>query len=90
MLACGGRGLCCHIGYAHRHCGHCDVVIPTTYTMPIVVPYVPPYYPSNPYPTWITSTTRGTKVFSSLAAEATAPTIPALTFDGLGCGGSHI
>jgi len=28
MLACGGRGPCCHVGYAHRHCGHCDVVIP--------------------------------------------------------------
>ena len=28
-LACGGRGPCCHIGYSHRHCEHCDVVIPT-------------------------------------------------------------
>jgi hypothetical protein len=28
-LACGGRGPCCHIGYPHRHCEHCDVVIPT-------------------------------------------------------------
>lgn len=27
-LACGGRGPCCHIGYAHRHCEHCDYVIP--------------------------------------------------------------
>jgi hypothetical protein len=26
-LACGGRGPCCHIGYAHRHCEHCDTVI---------------------------------------------------------------
>lgn len=26
-LACGGRGPCCHIGYPHRHCEHCDVVI---------------------------------------------------------------
>jgi len=28
-LSCGGRGPCCHIGYPHRHCDHCDVVIPT-------------------------------------------------------------
>ena len=28
-LSCGGRGPCCHIGYAHRHCEHCDTVIPT-------------------------------------------------------------
>ena len=28
-LVCGGRGPCCHVGYAHRHCEHCDVVIPT-------------------------------------------------------------
>jgi len=27
-LACGGRGPCCHVGYPHRHCEHCDVVIP--------------------------------------------------------------
>ena len=28
-LVCGGRGPCCHVGYAHRHCEHCDMVIPT-------------------------------------------------------------
>jgi hypothetical protein len=28
---CGGRGPCCHVGYAHRHCEHCDVVIATTF-----------------------------------------------------------
>jgi hypothetical protein len=28
-LSCGGRGPCCHISYPHRHCEHCDVVIPT-------------------------------------------------------------
>jgi len=28
-LSCGGRGPCCHVSYAHRHCEHCDVVIPT-------------------------------------------------------------
>jgi hypothetical protein len=26
-LSCGGRGPCCHVGYAHRHCEHCDMVI---------------------------------------------------------------
>jgi hypothetical protein len=26
-LMCGGRGPCCHVGYPHRHCEHCDVVI---------------------------------------------------------------
>jgi hypothetical protein len=26
-LTCGGRGPCCHVGYAHRHCEHCDTVI---------------------------------------------------------------
>ena len=31
-LSCGGRGPCCHIGYAHRHCEHCDVVIPTQHS----------------------------------------------------------
>lgn len=28
-LTCGGRGPCCHVGFPHRHCEHCDVVIPT-------------------------------------------------------------
>jgi hypothetical protein len=26
---CGGRGPCCHVGYPHRHCEHCDVVVAT-------------------------------------------------------------
>jgi hypothetical protein len=30
-LVCGGRGPCCHVGYSHRHCEHCDVVVATTY-----------------------------------------------------------
>lgn len=30
-LACGGKGPCCHVGYPHRHCEHCDVVIATSY-----------------------------------------------------------
>jgi hypothetical protein len=41
-LACGGRGPCCHIGYSHRHCEHCDVVIPTYH---VHYPYwSSPYY----------------------------------------------
>jgi hypothetical protein len=28
-LTCGGRGPCCHVGYPHRHCEHCDVVVAT-------------------------------------------------------------
>ncbi len=50
-LACGGRGPCCHVGYAHRHCEHCDVVIPLsvqphTHLGGYVwnVPYNQPYY----------------------------------------------
>ena len=33
-LACGGRGPCCHIGYTHRHCEHCDVVDPMLTVQP--------------------------------------------------------
>ena len=44
-LACGGRGPCCHIGYSHRHCEHCDVVIPLT-----VQPHTHnPWWQSFPY-----------------------------------------
>jgi hypothetical protein len=41
-LSCGGRGPCCHIGYSHRHCEHCDTVIPVS-----AVPHThyPNYYP---------------------------------------------
>lgn len=28
-LSCGGKGPCCHVGYSHRHCEHCDEVIAT-------------------------------------------------------------
>ncbi len=28
-LSCGGKGPCCHVGYSHRHCEHCDEVINT-------------------------------------------------------------
>jgi hypothetical protein len=37
-LACGGKGPCCHIGYSHRHCEHCDTVVAT-------VTWVNPIYP---------------------------------------------
>lgn len=43
-LSCGGRGPCCHIGYAHRHCEHCDVVIATT-----VQPHYHGAYYGNPW-----------------------------------------
>lgn len=38
-LSCGGKGPCCHVGYAHRHCEHCDTVIATV-----------AYVPMRPYP----------------------------------------
>jgi hypothetical protein len=44
-LACGGRGPCCHIGYSHRHCEHCDVVIPTYHAHY----WQPPSYWQTPY-----------------------------------------
>lgn len=47
-LTCGGKGPCCHVGYSHRHCEHCDLVIDTRQ-------YVAPGYPwFNQYPrvTW--------------------------------------
>lgn len=44
-LACGGRGPCCHVGYAHRHCEHCDVVIAITPQPHTHYPwYSPTYY----------------------------------------------
>ena len=44
VLSCGGRGPCCHVGYAHRHCEHCDVVIPYSYTWPPPGWYSGAYY----------------------------------------------
>ena len=41
-LACGGKGPCCHVGYPHRHCEHCDAVI-ATYWHP---------YTQYPQPYW--------------------------------------
>ncbi len=44
-LACGGKGPCCHVGYSHRHCEHCDVVV-ATYAPYQLVPrwqYYPQY-----------------------------------------------
>ena len=44
-LSCGGRGPCCHIGYAHRHCEHCDTVIAVTVQPHTHYPwYSPTYY----------------------------------------------
>lgn len=42
-LACGGKGPCCHIGYSHRHCPHCDVVIDTRPANWWYSPYVWPW-----------------------------------------------
>ena len=39
-LTCGGRGPCCHVGYAHRHCEHCDTVVPLS---------VQPHYHGYPW-----------------------------------------
>lgn len=47
-LSCGGKGPCCHIGYAHRHCEHCDVVIDTRAGHW-------PYNPPQVYPFWNTN-----------------------------------
>jgi hypothetical protein len=49
-LTCGGKGPCCHVGYAHRHCEHCDVVIDTRQPWQ----WMPPIYPTTvrPYITW--------------------------------------
>lgn len=53
-LSCGGKGPCCHIGYPHRHCEHCDTVIPTQQS------YIHwnPVYPGGG-PTWRYGTTTG-------------------------------
>lgn len=50
-LACGGKGPCCHIGYAHRHCEHCDMVVatqPWLWWQPLGTarPYLPAIGPS--------------------------------------------
>lgn len=45
-LSCGGKGPCCHVGYSHRHCEHCDVVIDTRTAHDFL-----PYY-NRPYITW--------------------------------------
>lgn len=44
-LSCGGRGPCCHIGYRHRRCDHCDVVIDTRTARD----FVPAPQPWQPY-----------------------------------------
>jgi hypothetical protein len=48
-LSCGGKGPCCHVGYAHKHCEHCDVVISLMWSY-TPLPYVPlPYTPTHPF-----------------------------------------
>lgn len=47
-LSCGGKGPCCHVGYAHKHCEHCDVVISlVSYTLPYYNPVL--QHPWGPY-----------------------------------------
>jgi hypothetical protein len=55
-LSCGGKGPCCHVGYAHRHCEHCDVVIATTYSFGPFYPLTNPVYPTYPRPWWANGT----------------------------------
>ena len=57
-LACGGKGPCCHIGYSHRHCEHCDMVVDTRPANWWLAPYVAPYLPyvRPPYQ-YLTNTT---------------------------------
>ncbi len=45
-LSCGGKGPCCHVGYSHRHCEHCDTVIDTRAGW---WPYNPPTWPYRPW-----------------------------------------
>lgn len=48
-LSCGGKGPCCHVGYSHRHCEHCDMVIDTrAYAAPYLQPYFQWFYRSQP------------------------------------------
>lgn len=63
-LSCGGKGPCCHVGYAHKHCEHCDVVI--AFTQPYVLPYIQPWVnPAPAYPWW--STINRTYTFGDVA-----------------------
>lgn len=48
-LSCGSTDQCCHVGYAHRHCEHCNEVIATyPYTWPApthpTVPSIPQWW----------------------------------------------
>lgn len=48
-LSCGGKGPCCHLGYSHRHCEHCDEVIDTRPANRWYVPYQPITVYPRPY-----------------------------------------
>lgn len=54
-LSCGGKGPCCHVGYSHRHCEHCDEVI----AMIANWPWFHQIYPGTAYPPpfWYQGTT---------------------------------
>lgn len=49
-LSCGGKGPCCHVGYSHRHCEHCDLVIDTRQYVALVYPWWQQPYPAWQYP----------------------------------------
>lgn len=40
-LSCGSISQCCHVGYAHRHCEHCNEVV-----------RLEPYAPLRQWPYW--------------------------------------
>lgn len=82
-LTCGGRGPCCHIGYSHRHCEHCDVVIDTrtaAWWYPVMYPTVNPY--PTFYPSFYSQTTRVSNYTMSAAADGAAPSAVNTTLHG--------
>jgi len=62
-LSCGGKGPCCHVGYPHRHCEHCDQVI-ATYACHH------PYY--WPYQTYYGTTFQPPQIGNNLANQLQA------------------
>jgi hypothetical protein len=66
--ACGGKGPCCHIGYAHRHCEHCDQVIS-------LVSYAPPYYWNPIYQFPMTRAIGTYNTFGDVGNAAAAPSV---------------
>lgn len=69
QLTCGGKGPCCHVGYAHRHCEHCDVVIDTR-------PQLPPNWPmAGSGPRWGTGDAVGQFVSPTARPMQGPPTV---------------